>query len=133
MRLFQYAITIGMNNTPILAHPRILQLEALVPSPTRRALVVHTKRGSERWLRCAHASRRVHSYYLRTVADRPWQGTAVQLRLYTRRFRGLHPTCPQRICCERLPGVVAPYGQRTLRLDEALHWISFALSGEAGA
>jgi transposase len=70
---------------------------------------------------------------VRTVADPPWQGVAVQLRLDARRFRCLHPTCPQRIFCERLPGVVAPYGRRTLRLDEALHLIGVALGGEAGA
>jgi transposase len=70
---------------------------------------------------------------MRTVADLPWQGVAVQLRLHARRFRCLHPTCPQRIFCERLPGVIAPYGRRTLRLDEALHLIGFALGGKAGA
>ncbi len=57
----------------------------------------------------------------------------MQLRLHTRRFRCLHPTCPQRIFCERLPGVIAPYGWRTLRLDEALRLMGFALGGEAGA
>jgi transposase len=122
-----------MNKTPILADPRTLQLEVLVPSPTQIVLVVHTKQPSARCPRCSHPSRRVHSRYVRTVADLPWQGVAVQLRLHTRRFRCLHPTCPQRIFCERLPGVVAPHGRRTLRLDEALRLMGFALGGEAGA
>jgi transposase len=122
-----------MNRTPILADPRVLQLKVLVPSPTQIVLIVHTRPPSARCPRCSHPSRRVHSHYVRTVVDLPWQGVAVQLRLHTRRFRCLHPTCPQRIFCERLPGVVAPYGRRTLRLNEALHLLGFALGGEAGA
>jgi transposase len=133
MRSFRCAIIIGMNRIPVLADPKALQLEILVPSPTQIVLVVHTRRLSARCPRCSHPSWRVHSRYVRAVADLPWQGVAVQLRLHTRRFRCLHPRCPQRIFCERLPGLVAPHGRRTRRLDEALHLIGVALGGEAGA
>lgn len=104
-----------------------------MPSPTQIVLVVQTTPRSARGPRGPRPSRRVHRRYVRTVADFPWQGIAVQLRLRTRRFRCLRPTCPQRIFCERLPGVVTPHGRRTLRLDEALHVIGVALGGEAGA
>jgi len=41
--------------------------------------------------------------------------------------------CPQRIFCERLPAVVAPYARRTRRLAHVLQVLGFALGGEAGA
>jgi Magnesium chelatase, subunit ChlI len=45
MRSFRGAITIGMNRIPVLADPRALQQEALVPSPTWLVLVVHAVNG----------------------------------------------------------------------------------------
>jgi transposase len=76
---------------------------------------------------------RVHSRYLRRVADLPWHGVSVRLELHTRRFRCLNSLCPQRIFCERLPRVVAHYARKTVRLNAALELIGFAVGGEAGA
>jgi transposase len=41
--------------------------------------------------------------------------------------------CTKRIFCERLPRVVAHYGRKTVRLDDALRLIGLLLGGEAGA
>jgi transposase len=82
---------------------------------------------------CGHPSHRPHSRYSRTLADLPWQGIAVRLRLRTRRFFCDRRDCPRAIFTERLPALVPPYGRRTTRLAEALHRLAAALGGEAGA
>jgi transposase len=41
--------------------------------------------------------------------------------------------CPQRIFCERIPTLVAPYARRTLRLNETRRLIGLAVGGEAGS
>jgi transposase len=62
----------------------------------------------------------VHSRYKRTLADLPWQGIRVYLRLQSRKFFCSNEECRQTIFTERLPTVVQPYARRTLRLDQAL-------------
>jgi len=75
----------------------------------------------------------VHSRYVRTVADLPWQGVAVKLELHARRFHCENILCVTSIFCERLPSVVAHYARKTVRLNAALELIGFAMGGEAGA
>ena len=81
---------------------------------------------------CARRSARVHSRYTRTVADLPWHGASVTLRVRARRFFCDGASCERRIFCERLPDVVA-HARRTSRLEEALLAIVFELGGRAGA
>jgi transposase len=76
---------------------------------------------------------RVHSRYLRTLSDLPWQGICVRVHLRVCRFFCDEPSCERAIFAERLPGVVAHYARRTSRLDGLFTHISFALGGEAGA
>src|SRR5437016_1550006 len=82
---------------------------------------------------CGHPSHRPHSRYSRTLADLPWQGVPVRLRLRARRFFCDRRDCPRTIFTERLPALVRPYSRRTLRLAEALHRLAAALGGEPGA
>jgi transposase len=70
---------------------------------------------------------------MRKVADLPWHGVAVRLHLRTRRFHCKNSLCTKRVFCERLPRVVAHYGRKTKRMNEALQLIAFLLGGEAGA
>src|SRR5689334_7477341 len=67
---------------------------------------------------CQHLSTRIHSRYVRSVADLPWMGCAVRLELHVRRFFCPNPGCARLIFTERLPSVVAPYARRTLRLSD---------------
>ena len=82
---------------------------------------------------CSHPSERVHSRYVRTLADLPWQGVQVRFLLHTRRFFCDQSQCRRQTFSERLSDTVAPYGRRTRRLDEALGVIGLALGGEAGS
>jgi transposase len=82
---------------------------------------------------CRFPTRRIHSRYMRTVADLPWAEYRVVLQLSVRKFFCANGRCLRRIFTERLPGVVAPWARRTERL---LHWlahIAVALGGAAGA
>jgi transposase len=78
-------------------------------------------------------SARVHSRYTRTLADLPWQGIPVTVRLSVRRFFCDQEACDRAIFAERLPGVAAHYARRTERLESWFTHVSFALGGEAGS
>jgi transposase len=122
-----------MDASTLLADPEAIRLEKIVPSHSSLTLVVRATRTQAECPRCHRPSSRVHSYYSRTVADLPWHGVAVKLELRTRRFRCRNSLCTKRVFCERLPRVVACYGRKTARLDDALRLIGFLLGGEAGA
>lgn len=96
-------------------------------------LVVRTTQPQAECPRCHRPSSRLHSYYTRAVADLPWHGVAVKLELRTRRLRCRNSLCTKRVFCERLPRVVAAYGRKTVRMEQALELIGFLLGGEAGA
>ena len=81
---------------------------------------------------CGHPSRRVHSEYVRKIADLPWHGTPVVFRVRARRFFCDVGPCERRIFCERLPEVAA-HSRKSSRLDDALLLVAFELGGRAGA
>jgi transposase len=122
-----------MNAPTWLADPRQLRLQCISTSEKTITLIATTIQPRASCPRCHQSSTRIHSRYVRTVADLPWLGVAVRLELHTRRFFCRRPACPQQIFCERLPAVVAPYARRTQRLAHALQILGFALGGEAGA
>ena len=82
--------------------------------------------------RCGQVSSRTHSRYQRCVIDLPWADHSVRLELQTRKFFCDNDKCRQRIFCERLPEVAAPYGRKTLRFNKSLTTVGVALGGRAG-
>src|SRR5262245_20747811 len=81
---------------------------------------------------CRFPTRRVHSRYVRTVADLPWASWRVVLHLQVRKFFCANGRCPRRIFTERLAPLVTPWGRRTQRLMHWLTHIAMALGGRAG-
>src|SRR5262249_52312696 len=82
---------------------------------------------------CSRTSQRIHSRYVRKLADLPWHGRRVRVDLEVRRFAcGFHD-CVRRIFAERLPTVATRYARTTVRLRDTHRAIGFALGGEAGA
>jgi transposase len=75
----------------------------------------------------------LHSHYQRTIADLPWHGVSIRLRLNARKLRCQNALCSQNVFCERLPRVAAAYARKTVRLNSALRLLAFALGGAAGA
>ena len=117
----------------LLADPTCLRLERIISSATSLTLVVRTTATTAACPRCDLMSERVHSRYVRRVADLPWHGVAARLELHARKLFCINEGCRQRIFTERLPRVVTPRARRTVRLNEALTLLAFALGGEAGA
>lgn len=122
-----------MDPATLLADPTAIRLEKIVSDTSSLTLVVRATRRQSECPRCHRPSARVHSYYTRKVADLPWHGVAVSLHLRTRRFRCKNSLCTKRVFCERLPRVVAHYGRKTVRMEDALRLIGLLLGGEAGS
>jgi transposase len=122
-----------------------LPLPALLPESARLALqrvridgeaitlAVQVIASTSQCPRCGQPSTRVHSRYVRTLADLPCQGKAVHIRLHVRRFFCPATDCPQKTFAERLPEVAAVSARTTARLQEAHRLIGQSLGGEAGA
>ena len=82
---------------------------------------------------CATISKRVQSRYTRTLRDLPASGRLVHLIMRVRRFYCQERTCVRKIFAERFPALTLPRVKFTLRLQETLREMGFALGGEAGA
>ncbi len=82
---------------------------------------------------CGTISKRVQSRYTRTLHDLPASGRLVHLIVRVRRFFCQERTCVRKIFAERFPSLTLPRVKFTLRLQETLREMGFALGGEAGA
>jgi transposase len=118
----------------VLPAPKLLNLIGVRADENAVTLIARASPRAARCPVCGKRSARVHSRYTRTLADLPWQGIPVTVRLHVRRFFCEEGTCDRAIFAERLSGVVvAHYARRTERLDGWFTHVSFALGGEAGA
>lgn len=116
----------------LLPDPAHVRLAYLCASDDQITVIAFSKATDARCPLCDQPSQRVHSRYIRTLADVPWQGVALQIRLTVRRFFCSTTDCTRRIFTERLPELTAPYARRTHRLTETMEFVGFALGGEAG-
>lgn len=110
-----------------------LTLERVHLDDRMLVLEQRVKAASARCPDCGHDAVRVHSRYVRTLADLPSRGVAVRLRLGVRRFRCEQPLCQRTLFTERvtsLAGLAAPYVRRTRRLADALVRVGTALGGD---
>ncbi|SRR5579884_44942 len=81
---------------------------------------------------CGHSAHRVHSKYLRTLADLPCSGQRVRWRVLVRRFWCQNTECERLIFTERLPTCAPAHARRTVQQAAALCEVAFALGGKAG-
>ena len=117
----------------VLPAPKLLKLTSVRADESTITLCAQTSTSAAQCPTCAKRSARVHSRYMRTLADLPWQGVPVSVHLRVRRFFCDEVACQRSIFAERLPGVAAPYARRTERLEGWFTHVSFALGGEAGS
>ena len=82
---------------------------------------------------CGTICKRIQSRYTRTLRDLPASGRPVHLLVRVRRFFCHEQSCPRKIFAERFPWLTLPRVKFTLRLQESLRELGFALGGEAGA
>ena len=84
--------------------------------------------------KCGASSERIHSRYVRRLADLPVAGLAVKLEVMARRFHCDAVLCGRRIFAERFnDDVLAPWARRTARLEHILHHLGLALGGRPAA
>jgi transposase len=119
--------------TSFLPHLHGVKVETLTIADQSITLVAVTTRKRARCPLCQRRSNRIHSRYWRTIADQPWAGRPVAIRLRARRFFCLNQRCPRRIFAERLPDLVAAHGRRSRPLRAAIQRIGLALGARAGA
>lgn len=82
---------------------------------------------------CRMPSHRRHGHVERTLADLPWQGRPVRLRVRLRRLACRNPACPRRTFSERPPDVARPHARRSERLREVQRHLGLALGGAPAA
>lgn len=121
-----------MNTVAILADPTVLRLESIVAAKSSLTIVVSSVQRRAKCPLCQQFSPKKHSSYLRRVADLPWQGVPVELRLAVHKFFCINDDCRRKVFAERLPSVVTVSARRTERLDSTFGAIAFALGGAAG-
>lgn len=117
----------------LLAGSPSLMLEKIVHEADAITAFARCRRNAAACPRCQTVNSKVHSRYERTIADLPWAGVNVRIRLRARKFFCPNSECDQRIFCERLPDVVSRYGHRSNRLNETLAIIGFAIGGRGGS
>ncbi|MDQ2904329.1 MAG: ISL3 family transposase [Chloroflexota bacterium] len=120
------------NSPTLLPDTSCLQLVRLEADEQSLMVIVATTSSGALCPLCQCRSESIHSRYTRVVADLPWAGWAVRLKLHVRRFFCRNQECKGWIFTERLPNVVAPSARRTTRLCDLLTLIGFAMGGEAG-
>jgi transposase len=123
----------SMNGTTLLPDPSLIKLERFVSSLDAITVIVKTIQPQAICGLCKQPSQKIHSRYVRTLADLPWQGVAIRLQLTVRRFFCINEDCPRKIFAEQLPSIVKRYARKTTRLNDALSLLGFAIGGEAGA
>src|SRR4051812_15494339 len=102
-----------MQATTLLPDPELLMLDHFTGDTDSVTLVVSSRRPTVACPDCHQPAQRVHSRYRRSLADRPWNGVRVRLRVNTRRWFCDEPECSRRIFTEPLPGLARRYARRT--------------------
>lgn len=82
---------------------------------------------------CGTSSGRVHSRYVRRLADAALAGRPVEIALRVRRFFCENARCSARTFAEQIVGLTARHARRSPLLRQMLESIGVALAGRAGA
>ncbi|MYS80003.1 MULTISPECIES: transposase family protein [Streptomycetaceae] len=82
---------------------------------------------------CGVVSARVHSRYLRRLADSAVGHRRVVMELRVRRFRCREERCPRATFAEQIHGLTFRYGRRSVGLQTVLQRPALMLAGRAGA
>jgi len=82
---------------------------------------------------CGQWSERVHSRYMRSLADAAVGGQPVRIQLQVRRFACARTACARKTFVEQVDDLTVRYGRRSQLLHRLLEAIGLALGGCAGA
>lgn len=82
---------------------------------------------------CNKYGNRIHSHYVRSLADLPISGKSVQLQLMARKFFCRNKSCPRKVFTERFTTDILPYARRLCRSIDVLRNIGLEVGGNKGA
>ncbi len=117
----------------LFPHLAGLYVERVEPGGTGVVVQARSRAAGAACPACGMWSSRVHSGYVRTVADGPAGGRPVVIRLAVRRFLCRNPACQTVTFAEQVDGVTGRYLRRSLPLLGLLAQVGLALAGRAGA
>ncbi len=117
----------------LFPHLRGLRIEQIEPAGAGVVIEARSAAAGAACPACGAWSSRVHSGYVRQLADGPAGGRAVLIRLAVRRLLCGNPACPAVTFAERVEGLSARYKRRSLPLLGLLAQVGLALAGRAGA
>jgi len=83
-----------MRSKILIPDPAVITIEQIVHDDTDIVLVARTRRPSAPCPVCGQSATHIHSRYIRSLRDLPWQGLAVRMQLHTRRWFCDNPCCP---------------------------------------
>jgi transposase len=86
-----------MSTDPLLPDPAHLRTESLGVDANGVVITLSVIATAASCPLCRRSSERMHSRYVRRLADLPWRGVAVSLRLHMRRFFCDAADCRRRI------------------------------------
>lgn len=117
----------------MLSLPSELCIEALNAEASSLVVTLSTTTNQAPCTLCQTLAWRVHSRYIRTLADLPCSGQTVILRWQVRKWFCPNPACARKIFTEQLPAFIAPSARMTQRLVAALQAIAGACGGALGS
>ena len=121
-----------MEVKPALALPNDLEVAGIERIDDVLTIVAVSRQRTPCCPLCDTPAVRVHSRYIRQVADRPCGGQRVRLLLQVRKYFCQETACPRKIFVERLTPFVAPRARVTQRLFQIVQVIGLATGGRLG-
>ncbi|WP_460948614.1 ISL3 family transposase [Spirosoma daeguense] len=82
---------------------------------------------------CHTLTRRVHSFYQRTLADLPMSGKRIKLLVRLRKFFCALASCPRKVFAQTCSLAFKPYARRFLRADQQIQAIGLQVGAKPGA
>lgn len=81
---------------------------------------------------CSEPALRIHSHYIRQIADLPCGGQRVRFQVLVRKYFCERTICQRKIFTERLSAFAAPWARVTTRLFQIVQVIGLATGGRLG-
>lgn len=122
-----------MESNPLLPLPQGMHIEHIQTSENEVNITVIATHPPCCCPLCGYPSSSIHSRYRRRVRDVPCGGRRVQLVLCVRKFFCHNPLCERKVFTERLPELVRPWAQMTIRYGEQITSLGLATCGKGGA
>jgi len=119
--------------TVLLPHLALLIIDSVAADADGVLIRGHARAARSRCGRCGQESTRVHSRYVRILADAVIGGRPAAIRFTARRFFCRNPDCEAVTFAEQILDLTARYARRTALLRDALVSIAWALDGRPGA